>query len=113
MKTPKLLPWYASKAGVSRERACALWREAVRQATAATGWVGSPEYWSASMDAFQRLLDKEKQSACTPRVTSIVRSQHALWRLPLIALEDLVAAFGMRQRNPEQQQADAPWRKAA
>ena len=40
MKTPKLLPWYARKAGVSLERAEALWRKAVREATLETGWVG-------------------------------------------------------------------------
>ena len=44
MKTPKLLPWQARKAGVSLERAEALWRKAVREATADTGWVGTSEF---------------------------------------------------------------------
>lgn len=92
MKTPKLLPWYARKAGISLERATALWRKAVREATAETGWVGNSEYWGATMSAFQRLLEEEKQSFCHPTVTPLVRSQNRLWRLPLTAMEDVMSA---------------------
>ncbi|NMG32998.1 hypothetical protein GRF61_00860 [Azoarcus sp. TTM-91] len=92
MQTPKLLPWYASKAGVSTERAAILWRRAVRQATADTGWVGNSEYWGAAMDSFLRQLEEEKNSRCTPRVTPLLRSQNLMWRLPLLAMEDVVSA---------------------
>ncbi|NMG63843.1 hypothetical protein GPA19_02630 [Azoarcus indigens] len=91
MQTPKLLPWYASKAGVSTERAAVLWRRAVRQATADTGWVGNSEYWGAAMDSFLRQLEEEKNSRCTPRVTPLLRSQNMMWRLPLLAMEDVVS----------------------
>jgi hypothetical protein len=92
MKTPKLLPWYARKAGVPIERAEALWRKAVRQATEETGWVGNAEFWGATMDIFRQLLEDEQATLCTPRVSPLVRSQRQLWRLPLIALEDLMVA---------------------
>ncbi|NMG44342.1 hypothetical protein GPA22_11450 [Aromatoleum toluvorans] len=93
MQTPKLLPWYARKAGVTIERATALWQQAVREATATTGWVGNSEYWGEAMSAFQRLLEAERASFCAPRVTPIVRCQNRLWRLPLTAMEDMVSAF--------------------
>lgn len=101
MKTPKLLPWYARKAGVSVERATVLWQKAVRQATVETGWVGSAEYWGEAINCFQRLLEEERGSFCSPRVTPFVRSQNRIWRLPLIAMEDMFSAFSANwQRNP-------------
>lgn len=93
MKTPKLLPWYARKAGVSIDRATVLWHKAVREATAATGWVGNAEYWGEAMNTFQRLLEEEQATMCAPRVTPLVRSQNRLWRLPLTAFEDVVSAM--------------------
>lgn len=93
MKTPKLLPWYARKAGVSIDRATVLWHKAVREATASTGWVGNAEYWGEAMNTFQRLLDEEQATLCAPRVTPLVRSQNRLWRLPLTAFEDVVSAM--------------------
>ncbi|MBS0543801.1 MAG: hypothetical protein JSR40_08715 [Proteobacteria bacterium] len=94
MKTPKLLPWYARKAGISIERAETIWRKAVREATEETGWVGNSEYWGAAMSHFQRLLEEDKASLCAPRVTPLVQSQRRMLRLPLIALEDFVTAMG-------------------
>jgi maltooligosyltrehalose synthase len=93
MKTPKLLPWYARKAGVTLERAEALWRKAVREATAQTGWVGNADYWSATMNNFVRLLDEERSTLCAPRVLPYVRSQNRMMRLPLQAMEDLFSAL--------------------
>jgi hypothetical protein len=95
MKAPQLLPWYARKAGVSCNRAHGLWERAVRLATDETGWVGTPEYFGACMDIFQRLLDEEKAfHLCTPRVLPLFRTQTNLMRLPLLAMEDLVSALG-------------------
>ncbi len=93
MKTPKLLPWYARKAGVSLERATVLWHKALRQSTAETGWVGTSEYWGEAMNNFLRLLEAEQGSYCSPRVTPLVRSQNRIWRLPLIAMEDVYSAM--------------------
>lgn len=92
MKTPKLLPWYARKAGISIERAEALWRKAVRQATDETGWVGNAEYWGAAMEHFQRLLQKEPSNLCSPQLLPYVRSQNRMLRLPLLAMEDMIVA---------------------
>ncbi|PKO57066.1 MAG: hypothetical protein CVU28_00625 [Betaproteobacteria bacterium HGW-Betaproteobacteria-21] len=93
MKAPKLLPWYARKAGVPIERANTLWRKAVREATSETGWVGNAEYWGATMDIFLDLLEAEKNTLCTPCVTPFVRSQNRMWRLPLTAMEDMFFAM--------------------
>lgn len=92
MKAPKLLPWYARKAGVSNERAEVLWRKAVRQATADTGWVGSPEYWGAAMDNFLALLDAEDSSLCTPNLSAVLRVHNRALRMPLTLMEDISAA---------------------
>ena len=108
MKTPKLLPWYARKAGVSIERATALWHKAVREATAETGWVGNSEYWGQAMSAFLRLLDEEHASFCAPRVTPLVRSQNRLWRLPLTAMEDVYCVVAANW-----QRCAGHWRRAA
>ncbi|MDY0048655.1 MAG: hypothetical protein RBS10_14660 [Thauera propionica] len=100
MKTPKLLPWHARKAGISTERAEALWRKAVREATAETGWVGNSEYWGACMDVFVRLLDEERNTLCSPKVLPFVQSQARMWRLPLLAMEDVFSAINANwQRN--------------
>ena len=93
MNTPKLLTWHARKAGIPTERAEALWHKAVLEATAETGWVGTPEYWGATTDHFLRLLEAEKALQCAPRVTPLVRSHNRLLGLPLQAMEDLICAL--------------------
>lgn len=93
MNTPKLLPWYARKAGVSVERATELWHMAIREATEETGWVGTAEYWGHANSAFLRLLEEEQSSLCAPRVAPLVRSHNRLWRLPLTAMEDVCSAM--------------------
>lgn len=92
MNAPKLLPWYARRAGVSIERAEALWRKAVRQATVETGWVGNSEYFGAAMDAFVALLEAEEASLCTPSMSTLFRSQARVMRLPLTMMEDFSSA---------------------
>lgn len=105
MKTPKLLPWYARRAGISIERAEALWRKAVRDATADTGWVGNSEFWGATMDNFVALLAKERNTLCAPQMLPMVRSQNRIWRLSLLALEDLFSAM----RAAAERSQRAPW----
>lgn len=92
MRAPKLLPWYARKAGIPLERAEALWDEAVRRATAETGWVGNAEYWGAAADNFIDLLERERAATCAPQFLPLLRSQARMWRLPLLAIEDLLCA---------------------
>ncbi len=92
MKTPKLLPWYARQAGISIERAEALWRKAVREATAETGWVGNSEFWGATMSHFVGLIEKERSTLCAPQMLPLVRTQNRIWRLSLLAVEDWLAA---------------------
>lgn len=99
MKTPKLLPWYAAKAGVSLDRAEALWRKAVRKATADTGWVATPEYWDATMKNFRALLAEESKTLCAPDLTSLVRHRSRVMRLPLTLVEALTAAFTAHWRR--------------
>jgi hypothetical protein len=92
MKTPKLLPWYARKAGVSIDRATELWREAVRDATDKTGWVGNTEYWGEAMHGFIDLLEREQTHLYAPDMCSMVRTQNRLWSLPLTAMESALSA---------------------
>ena len=93
MKTPKLLPWQARKAGVSLERAEALWNKAIREATADTGWVGTSEFWDAAETRFRELLDAERNTLCAPQIESLVRCQSRLGLLPLLAAEQMVTAM--------------------
>ncbi len=99
MKTPKLLPWYAAKAGVPLDRAEALWRKAVRKATAETGWVATPEYWEAAMSSFRTLLAEESKTLCAPDLTTMVRRQSRIMRLPLTVAEAIAAAFAAHWRH--------------
>jgi len=88
MKTPKLLPWYARKAGVSIDRADELWREAVRDAAETAGWVGNTEYCGEAMYGFIDRLEHERDAARYPSyVCSLTYSQSRLWRLPLTVME--------------------------
>jgi hypothetical protein len=103
MKTPKILPWLARRHGVSEERAEFLWAEAIRHATAKTGWVGTPEYWKAAMDRLTVLLEREARTACRPPLAPIVRSQTRLAMLPLIAWQGIALALTValtRALNP-------------
>lgn len=114
MKTPKLLPWYARKAGISIERAEALWRKAVREATAETGWVGNSEFWGATMSHFLGLLEKERNTFCAPHVVPFVRSQNRIGRLSLLALEDwLVAMRTAAERRRSYGWAWQNWHRAS
>jgi hypothetical protein len=113
MQSPKLLPWYANKAGVPIDRAECLWRKAVRTATEETGWVGNSEYWGAAMEEFRRLLEAEQATLCTPLGSPILRSQMRVWRLPLLALEDMIHAVAANWRCNFGQRPPGSDRKAA
>ena len=68
MKTLKILPWLARKAGIAEARANELWAEAIRHATDKTGWVGTPEYWKVAMDRLLELIETERT---TPKVEPV------------------------------------------
>lgn len=89
MNTPKLLPWYARRAGVPVERAEVLWRQAVRAATDETGWVGNSEYWGAAMEHFRRLLKSERASLCALQNVALMRKQERLWRATIELFGDM------------------------
>ena len=92
MNAPKLLSWYARRAGVSTERAEVLWRKAVHKATLETGWIGTSDYYGVAMERFLDLLEAEQASLCMPSVNSLVRAQARLMRAPLTMMEDLSSA---------------------
>lgn len=62
-RTPKILPWLARKAGISNERAEALWREAVCHATVQIGRAGNPDYYRAVMKRLLELVERERSLA--------------------------------------------------
>jgi hypothetical protein len=66
MRTTKMLPWIARKAGVPQARAEELWAEAIRRATERTGWVGTPDYWKAAVDHLMALIEAEKLASMRP-----------------------------------------------
>lgn len=60
MRTPMLLPWLASRAGVSEARAEILWREAMLRAEEKTGERETSCYWGAALATLQELLVLER-----------------------------------------------------
>lgn len=92
MKSPKILPWLARKAGISDARTEALWHKAVRHATLTTEWVNSPEYWRVAMEKLEELVEAEGNQVCRPRFTPIVRAQHDLGDLQITAWEGMMRA---------------------
>lgn len=81
MKTPKRLPWLARKAGISEARAQELWAEAIRYATARTGWVGTDEYFRVATERWHELMDAERTTAHDP-FDLLLRSQVHAGMLP-------------------------------
>lgn len=84
MKTPKMLPWLARKAGISEARAEALWVEAIRHATVQTGWVGTPEYLRIATERWNELIAAESELAGSP-ISPMASAQAKLVMLPFIA----------------------------
>lgn len=60
MKTPKMLPWLARRAGVSDERAGHLWRDACRRAESLIGERDNSFYWGATQQVVLALLAEER-----------------------------------------------------
>lgn len=82
MKTLKILPWLARRAGITEAHADELWAEAIRRATEETGWVGTPEYWKSAMG---HLLELIEDNRTIPREEELKRarpSQARRWSAP-------------------------------
>jgi hypothetical protein len=98
MKTPKILPWIARRAGLSEPRVEELWREALYYATEQTGWVGTSEYWEAAERRLLQLVEREKKTGClpAPELSGLVRLQARIAHLPLLVAECWSVAWARR-----------------
>lgn len=96
MHTPKILPWLARKAGISDERAEALWKQALREATDDTGWVGGPDFWAYAHNRLLELMQVECQHRAAPRISRFTRIQARLGRVPFLAIEGVLRAIHRR-----------------
>ena len=97
MKTPKMLPWLARKAGISDARAEALWAEAIRHATSETGWVGTPEYLRIANQRWKELVVAEA-AAERAAVNPLVSAQTKVVMLPFIVWQGYSAMVGSAWR---------------
>lgn len=87
MRTPKMLPWLASRHGVSEERAEELWADALRRATAETGWVGNSDYWKAAVTHLVESLKAE--SLYRPPIARFVHATNRLGIIPFVVWQGL------------------------
>ena len=78
MKTPKILPWLARRAGVSDSRADLLWRAACLQAASITGEQDSSRYWSTAQERLLDLLARERWRTHPPFAWPWLLAQSAL-----------------------------------
>lgn len=85
---PLQLPWLARRAGLSNERAEALWREASAYAVRRTGSTDSSAYAQVAMDKLHALIDAESSRLNTlSPVRTWARLQRHYWSLQLTWLE--------------------------
>lgn len=80
MGTLMILPWLARKAGIDDARAKELWAEAIRYATAKTGWVGTPEYWKAAVGDLLERIEAERLERHGRRVAP---ASSSTWPIPV------------------------------
>ncbi|SBT09035.1 hypothetical protein ACCAA_660076 [Candidatus Accumulibacter aalborgensis] len=66
MKAPKILPWLASRAGVSESRGEVLWAEACQRAASITGERDTSFYWGSTQRILVNLLADERWRTCHP-----------------------------------------------
>ena len=96
MQAPMILPWVASKAGLSEELTLKLWRRAAGEAEIRLGNHNSPEYHQQVMQHFLALVEAEAETAhavpcrldaAAPRLTALWHQQRRITRLSLLAAE--------------------------
>lgn len=104
--SPKLLPWLASRAGISLRRAEILWQTALRHAESTTGETETPACWQAAMDCLLELVAAEslREDSASFGWRNWTRLNERVWQAPLTVLDalSLNAARGWRQIQPIQ-----------
>ena len=80
MKAPKILPWIASKAGISEELALNLWRRAAGEAEELTASCTSSDYYRLAVERLIDLAEEEGEKSRTLDPLSIASvAQHLHW----------------------------------
>jgi hypothetical protein len=80
LKSPKLLPWLAKKAGITEQRATLLWHDAADWAEARSK-NGSSAYYKMAVDRFMELVAAEslREDAASFGWRPWARAQARLW----------------------------------
>lgn len=116
MKSPKLLPWLANKAGIPPQRADLLWQAAERHAARVTGITETEAtaptaatssavsvYWAAAMDRLYELIAAEslREDVASFGWRRWTRLYNAIWQAPLDVLDALAvnSLRGWRHRQ--------------
>lgn len=88
---PKILPWLAKKAGISEDRANALWRAAQRYAAQHTDGAETSDYWTQAMDRLLELVAAEalREDAASFGFRRWSRLQARLIQAPVAAFDAL------------------------
>lgn len=79
MKSPKILPWIARRAGISDALALKLWRRAAGEAEEITGHCDSSEYFGLAIERFIHLVEDES-GVLVERETLLSADLAWLWR---------------------------------
>lgn len=94
MKSPKILPWIAKKAGISEALALKLWRRAVSEAEYLTGKAEGSEFWGLAVERFLSIVEDEagalstNQLATAPQLTWLWRHQTRMSLLSVMAAQN-------------------------
>ena len=94
MKSPKILPWIARKAGISEELALKLWRRAVGEAEFLTGQSEGSEFWGLAIERFLSIVEDEagalnpERLSPAPQMTWMWRHQSRMSLLSLMAAQN-------------------------
>ena len=97
MRAPKILPWVASKAGISNELALNLWRRAAGESEELTGCCDSSDYYRLAVERFIDLAQEEGEKCrqieplsvelVITRLSWMRRYQERLWQINLISTQ--------------------------
>jgi hypothetical protein len=105
-RTPMILPWLAHKAGISQDRAEAVWQAALCHAKAVTGETDTPACWTAATDRLFELIAAEslREDAAAFGWRQWSRHNKRAWAAPLAVLDALTlnSVRGWRTLRPLQ-----------
>ena len=102
IRTPKILPWLAHRAGVPFERAEILWQEALRETPRAGYVADASDYWKAAMDRLIAKLADEAEH----------RREAPFGFGPLLHLPVRLALIGLAANEAYARAAARNWRPA-